>query len=105
MTYVFHSSGIKNVLLPIKMLHRFFPSSRDLAHALVFEEVMQSTRPGLDLILDGGILSTARAFTITELYAAFDRAGYNKTAISCTTSEDIPLAPCRLACIVRFDNA
>jgi 2-polyprenyl-3-methyl-5-hydroxy-6-metoxy-1,4-benzoquinol methylase len=96
--------GIKNMLRPLKLLHGLFPTSKQFSHALAFEDVMRSDRPGLELIIDGGILSTARSFSMPELMAALRGAGIAEDRVHCTTSEDVVLAPCRLACIVNLEG-
>jgi 2-polyprenyl-3-methyl-5-hydroxy-6-metoxy-1,4-benzoquinol methylase len=87
-----------DLLIPmLDLLYLIYPpGTKFLDFARRYLSVMQQDRPGLDLIKDGGILSMAKAFSISELANLFMEAGYPADALKCELNEE----SCRHTCFV-----
>lgn len=59
-----------------------------------------SNRPGNSLIVDGGIKSIEKAFTVSELKEMFRLAGYSNDSLSC----EYYFIPGRLTCMVLLSD-
>lgn len=83
------------LLLPIiDFLFMIYPpGSEFLDFARRFLSVLYD-RPGLDMIVDSGILSVARSFSRSELNDMFRRAGYPEGSLQC----DDYVTSCRYVC-------
>ena len=70
--------------------------------------IFAATRPGLDLVIDGGILSVARSFTMDELKTAFRDAGYKEGALHCDVQswmeQWLVLGLCRMGCYASLTD-
>lgn len=65
--------------------------------AKIFKE-----RIGLDLVIDGGMLSIRRSFSMQEYEKLFEQAGYPANSLTCYTANKwySPLAAtCRAVCV------
>lgn len=67
-----------------------------------YSHVFVEGRPGMDLAIDGGILSMRRSFTLSEYEQMFALAGYPAGALKCNRLDkwyEMLEATCRVVCV------
>lgn len=88
--------GYNNLL----KIHSFLPESlsRPIAR---YQHIFEKERISLQLIIDGGMLSMRRSFSIDEYHDLFRLAGYPKEALQCQQLDPWyfdPVTTCRVVC-------
>lgn len=89
--------GMRNLL----KLASYLPQSLGDAIAR-YRDVLYDGRPGLDMFIDGGMLSVRRSFSIAEYEKLFAQAGYPVGALQCTRLDkwyQTLESTCRVVCV------
>jgi 2-polyprenyl-3-methyl-5-hydroxy-6-metoxy-1,4-benzoquinol methylase len=77
--YALRFVGIDNISKIVGFLPISSSESTVLSH---FKDIFHD-RPGMDLMIDGGVLSMKRSFSIAEYEIMFAKAGYPADALTC----------------------
>jgi hypothetical protein len=88
------------IVANIPILRR--PLSGIIDSATRYKDIMSNSRPGIDLVVDGGMLSMRRAFSLAEYKKVFAQAGYSAQALNCHRMDEMWFVPgdtCRVICV------
>ena len=85
----------------IAAVANLIPSNLLSATAGNYVNILRADRPGMSLMIDGGILSMKRSFSLPEYGRMFQEAGYPPQALSCRRMDkwyDFLEPTCRVVC-------
>jgi hypothetical protein len=74
--------GLENIVAVTNKLKGLLPFI-DVDGVNRYRNIMNSSRPGIDLVVDGGMLSMRRSFSLSEYKTMFQRAGYPDNSLQC----------------------